>query len=294
MGSAIVSTALRLGRYATLSRVLLGVAAGVWIALAAVLACRVVREPDRVRDQARSPSALTAVAATAVLGGRLTELGWTWAGAATLAIALLLWLTLLAPVLQHWSTPTVGASLMLAVSTESLAVLAATLAAREHAAWLLYAACGPFVVGLAAYGAVMARFDLRQVAVGRGDQWITGGALGILALAGAQITLAALSLDQMVGLVSALKTTSTVLWVMAIAWLPILLSAEVLRPRLDYDVRRWSTVFPFGMYAACSFVVGVVVHSRPITDFAKIWVWVSVVVWLVVSAATLRRLHSGA
>jgi tellurite resistance protein TehA-like permease len=180
---------------------------------------------------------------------------------------------------------------MLAVSTESLAVLAAMLATGDHAAWLLYAAWPPFVAGLAAYVAVMARFDLRQVAVGRGDHWIIGGALGILALAGAQIMLAARSLDQMVGLVSALKTASTALWVMAIAWLPILLAAEVLRPRLDYDVRRWSTVFPFGMYAACSFAVGVAAHSRPITDFAKIWVWVSVVVWLVVSAATLGRLR---
>jgi hypothetical protein len=29
------------------------------------------------------------------------------------------------------------------------------------------------------------------------------------------------------------------------------------------------------MYAACSFAVGAAAHSRPITDFAKIWVWVS-------------------
>jgi hypothetical protein len=53
-----------------------------------------------------------------------------------LALALALWL-LLAPVLGNWTTPTVGVSFVLAVSTQALAVLAATLAASEarHGSW---------------------------------------------------------------------------------------------------------------------------------------------------------------
>jgi tellurite resistance protein TehA-like permease len=291
MGTGIVSTALLLDRHLTLSRALLAVTAAAWIALAGVLGSRAVRNPDRLRLEARSPAALTGVAATAVLGARLVNLGWLWAGAATLAIALALWLILLEPVLRSWTIPTVGVSLMLSVSTESLAVLGATLAIRERADWLLYAACAPFVLGLAAYLFVIARFDRRHLTAGRGDHWITGGALAISALAGAEITLAAHGLDQMVALHSALKTVSIVLWAVTVAWLPLLLAAEAARPRLDYDLRRWSTVFPVGMYAACSFAVGAAAHSRAITDFAKIWVWVSVVVWLIVSAAMLGRLR---
>jgi hypothetical protein len=34
--------------------------------------------------------------------------------------------------------------------------------------------------------------------------------------------------------------------------IPPLIISEIIRPRLSYDVRRWATVFPFGMYAACS------------------------------------------
>lgn len=64
---------------------------------------------------------------------------------------------------------------------------------------------------------------------------------------------------------------------------------EALHPRLGYDVRRWSTVFPVGMYAACSFIVGVAASAPAITDFARVWVWVAVAVWLVVFAAMLRR-----
>jgi tellurite resistance protein TehA-like permease len=93
------------------------------------------------------------------------------------------------------------------------------------------------------------------------------------------------------GVGGALKTMSIVLWVATMVWLPALLAAETLRRRLDYDLRRWSTVFPVGMYAACSFAVGATANSRPITDFAKIWVWVSVAVWLFVSAAMLGRLR---
>jgi len=57
----------------------------------------------------RSPAALTGVAGTAVLGIRVTLLGWSWAGIALLAIAVAFWLVLLTPVLTRWATPTVGA-----------------------------------------------------------------------------------------------------------------------------------------------------------------------------------------
>ncbi len=105
-----------------------------------------------------------------MLGTRLA-LGWNWAGVALLVIALTSWLLLLRPVLSHWVTPTTGVSLLLTVSTQSLAVLPATLAASERADWLLYAALAPFLLGLVFYVFVISRFDFRQIGVRRGDQW---------------------------------------------------------------------------------------------------------------------------
>ncbi|MGH2966372.1 MAG: hypothetical protein ACRDMH_13480 [Solirubrobacterales bacterium] len=61
-------------------------------------------------------------------------------------------------------------------------------------------------------------------------------------------------------------------------WLPVPVLAEALYPRPRYDVRRWSTVFPVGMYAACSFVVGAAASAPAITSFARVWVWVAVAV----------------
>lgn len=73
-------------------------------------------------------------------------------------------------------------------------------------------------------------------------------------------------------------------------WLPVLLLGELRRPRLRYGVRRWSTVFPVGMYAACSFVVGDVNGIAGIVRFAQVWVWVAVAVWAAVACGLGRAL----
>jgi hypothetical protein len=65
------------------------------------------------------PAALTSVAGSAVLGTRLTVLGWDWAGVALLVIAFVLWTALLVPVLAHWRKPTVGASPVLIAAIAS-------------------------------------------------------------------------------------------------------------------------------------------------------------------------------
>jgi len=289
MGTGIVSIALSLDGHETISRVLLILDVIVWLALAVLLPARATRDRERFLTDVRTPAALTSVAGTAVLGTRLAILGWQWAGVALLVIAFVVWAALLVPVLTHWRTPTVGASLLLTVSTESLAVLAATLAAPEHARWLLFAALVPFVLGLVFYVFVIARFDPRQLGVGRGDHWITGGALAISTLAAARITIGAKVFAVLGNGGGALKGVALVLWVLTMLWLPVLLLVEALRPRLRYNVRRWSTVFPVGMYAVCSFVVGIAVHAGAITSFARLWVWVALAVWALISAALVRR-----
>ena len=196
---------------------------------------------------------------------------------------------LLGPVLRHWELPTFGGSLILSVCTESLAVLAAAVAAAERATWLLFVALALCVLGLAFYVFVIVRFDLRQLIVGCGDHWITGGALALATLAAARITLAARSLGILGGALGTLESATVVLWVMSIAWLPVLVIAEAAWPRPGFDLRRWATVFPVGMYAACSGLGGSAAHASLMTTFAQVWVWIALAVWLVVSVATVGR-----
>ena len=150
--------------------------------------------------------------ATGIVSVDLSSAGDETLSRILLAIANVVWLPLVAPVLRHWVTPTVGVSFVLAVSAESIAMLSATLAPAVHAPGLAYAALVPLVLGLGAYVFVLARFDARQLLTGQGDHWVIGGALAISALAAGRIALGRAGLRDAVLLV---------LWGAAMAWLVV-------------------------------------------------------------------------
>jgi tellurite resistance protein TehA-like permease len=154
---------------------------------------------------------------------------------------------------------------------------------------LLYASIGPFLLGVALYVFVLAGFDFRELLKGLGDHWVSGGALAITALAAARISIGAHHLHLLGALGGALRTVPLVTWALSVAWLPALLAAEAAAPRLRYDVRRWATVFPVGMYAACSFDVGQAARAHGLVEFARVWVWVGFGLWVVVFVAMLWR-----
>jgi tellurite resistance protein TehA-like permease len=285
MGTGIVSVGLALDHHATLSGILFGIAAALWFGFVAAA----LRGRARWHEVARRPTVLTAVAATAVVGARLVLLRAGWAGYLLLALACALWLVLVPAVLRSWRTPTVGASFVLTVATESLAALAGLLAFHDRVGWLAVAALVPLALGLAAYGFVLARVDLRQLLTGRGDQWVFGGALAIAALACAPTASALAATSTLPGLRSPLDDTAVVLWAAAALWLPALLVGELVAPRLRYDSHRWSTVFPLGMYAACSLTTGRAIGADGIAELGRIWVWVALAAWLLVFAGMLGR-----
>ena len=65
------------------------------------------------------------------------------------------------------------------------------------------------------------------------------------------------------------------------------------RPRLTYDVRRWATVFPLGMYAACSFATGQVTGIAGIADFGHVWTWIAFTASLLALAGLFRHAWPG-
>jgi tellurite resistance protein TehA-like permease len=237
---------------------------------------------------------LTIVAGTAVLGDRIALFGATWAGYALLLLAVGLWIGLVPRAIRGLRTPTVGVSFMLTVATESIAVLAAVLALERRVAWLAVCALAPFVIGLAAYPFVLVRADLKQLLVGHGDQWIFGGALAIATLACARSSAALNAASTLAAVRPALRLITLALWAAAAAWLPVLLTAELRAPRLRYDLRRWSTVFPIGMYAVCSSATSSVGGIGGIGTFADVWIWIALAVWAIVLIGTLRHGAGGA
>ena len=275
MGTGIVSIALAADGQQTLSRMLFALAALVWLSQLAGIAQHELRLGEA--------ATLAVVAGTAVLGSRAALLGWTHVGAAALALALLATLVLLPAALVRLRSDVDGTAFLLVVAPESLAVLAALL----RPAWLADAALVPLGLGLVLYALVLSRFRLAELRDAQGDHWIAGGALAIATLACAQ------ELDAGVTLGGAMRIAALALWIAVLAWLGALAALEAVEPRLTYDARRWATVFPVGMIAACSFAAGRATGERALTSFARVWVWVALAVWLAVGISSslwaLRR-----
>ena len=282
MGTGIVSVAALLDGRETLSEALMWIALAGWLCLALLLLARFLFHRSRFLAEAAVPASLTGVAGTCVLGTRLTVYGWSWAGIALLVIGALFLLGLLPSVLQHWRRPTVGASFLLTVATQSVAVLCATLSVTEDRKGLAVVAAVLLLVGVLFYLWVLRDFDLRQLLVGRGDHWIAGGAVAISSLAAGRVVQAVDATGAIGDLRSFLDAVGVVLIVAELVWLPFLLAGEVARPRLRFTAVRWATVFPVGMYAASTFTVGAAGGHGWMTDFAQVWVWVAVAVWLAV------------
>ncbi|MFD5568078.1 tellurite resistance/C4-dicarboxylate transporter family protein [Streptomyces cadmiisoli] len=289
MATGIVSVGLYLEGYEVLSLAFLAVACAAWLALAAQFLVRLVRQSQRWMSEAATPAALTAVAATAVLGTRFSALRWQILAAALLASAAVLWAVLLTVAVRHRRRRMPGSVFLGTVATEALAVLGATLAKTESAAWLAHAALVLFWLGLVLYGFALARFDLRQVVEGAGDQWIACGALAISTLAGARLIAADgpdlyLWNDDADGV---LRTMTGALLVLDLAWYAVLLVAEIVRPRPGYDVRRWATVFPMGMTAAATAAVASTMDVPWLDVPGEVLLWIAVAAWLAAAVGTL-------
>lgn len=181
-----------------------------------------------------------------------------------------------------------GVSCVLTVATESLAVLAALLATEQRQAWLASATLAPLALGLVGYLFVLARSDLRQLLTGRGDHWIFGGALAIVTLACACTTEALAATSTLLSLHGLLENATLALWAAAL-WLPALLAGELISRRPGYDTLRWSTVFPFGMYAVSSIAAGSVTGIGSLGSFGRAFIWIALAPWMAVSAAMLHR-----
>ncbi|GAA1111338.1 tellurite resistance/C4-dicarboxylate transporter family protein [Kitasatospora arboriphila] len=287
MATGIVSVGLNLVGRETSSQVLLALAAAGWLLLALAFALTLLRDRDRWAANAATPPALTAVAATAVVGTRFSLAGWQSTAAVLLAIAAAAWPPLLISVLRHWKHHLPGVAFLVCVATEGLAVLAGTLALAGSGDWLAPAALAAFALGLVLYVAALLRFDVRQVLTGAGDQWISAGALAICALAGSKLT----AWPEWTGAGhTVLRDATLVLLTLDLAGYLVLLAAEIRRPRLRYNIRRWATVFPLGMSAVATLSTGSAAHLPWLNGLGHPLLWIAAGAWLITALALVRDL----
>ena len=79
------------------------------------------------------------------------------------------------------------------------------------------------------------------------------------------------------------------LWAGASIWLAVLVFSELRWRRLEYEPRRWATVFPLGMYAAASHTVAQVTGIDALLDVSHLMLWVATSSWLLVAVSTLQH-----
>jgi tellurite resistance protein TehA-like permease len=170
-----------------------------------------------------------------------------------LACGAVVWLVIVACVTRSRAGGRVerarGEWLLAVVATEGLAVLAATLAARDGAGVLREIAVVLFVLGGLLYvglgAALVVRLLRRPLRAGEltPDWWIVMGAAAIVALGAATL--------HGTGHVGPAGAAGVVAWALATMWIPVLVIGECLQARRlglpRFTPARWTMVFPLGM-----------------------------------------------
>ncbi|WP_327156023.1 tellurite resistance/C4-dicarboxylate transporter family protein [Streptomyces tubercidicus] len=288
MATGIVSIGLHLVGREVLSWILFVLAAIAWLALAVDFVRHLLRDRDRWAEEAGTPPALTAVAATTLLGTWVALEGWSGVAVAALVVAVLIWPVLLAAVVRHWRRRLPGTVFLVCVATQGLAVLGGTLVVSLPSGWLAWPALGCFLLGLALYAFAFRRFDLGQLRTGAGDQWVAGGTLAICALAGSKLL--AVPAWRGTALHDALRPLMLVTLALSVCWYAVLVFAEVRWPRPRYDMARWATVFPMGMTAVATLSIADAAAVGWLRTPGQVLLWAAAAAWALALVGLVRHL----
>ncbi len=260
----------------------------------------------------RGPSFLTTVAGSCVLGTQFVTLTpWVAVGAALWVLGIGLWLVLMYTFLTQMvigqakpslETGLTGAWLLLTVSTQSIAVLGATLVpyAGANALAMLAIATFAFLLGCMLYIPVISLIFDRWTFVHMAPEdlappyWITMGATAISTLAADRLIVYGSAWELLQQIVPFLKGLALMFWVFGSWWIPLLLILGgwrhlARRLPLRYDPQFWSMVFPIGMYTVATFVLAQETNLGVLFGVAHVLVYVALAAWLVVFVGLVRH-----
>ncbi len=315
MATGIVSVGMAANDWPLVSVILLGIAALAYLVLILLNVARIIRHRRAMAadfaDPARAFGFFTFVAASSVLGSRLSQEGFHFAALVLLLVATSAWILLgyvipwTAVLGERRVTPLSTANgtwFIWAVASQSIAVLAATLEVELEAwrapmgllavfSWsvgiFLYVAVGVFV------GIRMLSFPFRPTDL-TPPYWVAMGATAITVVAGARIVDMATApmVDATRGLIAG---AAVFFWAFG-TWLipPLILAGlwrhAIHRVPLNYEATLWSIVFPLGMYGVGSQFLGVVDDLPIVEAIGYAESWVALAAWLVTFVAMLAHI----
>jgi tellurite resistance protein TehA-like permease len=280
MATGIVSIGAILFERPVLAAGLFAFNLAAYVVVACLSPVRLIRFPQAffadMTDHRLGPGFFTAVAGSCILGAQfLLMLGSLAAATLFLALGVALWIgltyTIFAALTVKREKPALeegltGAWLIAVVATQSVAVLAASIAAEwtqplglelnffALSMWLWDGMLYIWIISLIFYRETFLAFSPGDLTP---PYWINMGAMAISTMAGAALVRNAGDAPFLAALLPFLKGFTVFYWATATWWIPLLLVLEVWqhviqRVRLRYDLLTWGAVFPLGMYAVAT------------------------------------------
>lgn len=306
MATGIVATLLHSVGATVPGDVLFGVAAALYVALAAVAVARVHRiGAIKAEIAAAGFTAMTVPAATAVLAGYSALRGWTEPALVVGAGAAATWLALgyLVPAQRVLDNTAAedgdrlrgadGTWFLWGVSTQSVAVVAGLLAPQLPGRGLGTVATLWWGLGTAQLVLVAALVAARMMLspLRPGDEvapyWVFFGSAAITILAGSE--LAALPPGERVLAPEFVTAVCVCLWAFATWLVPLLVALTIWQwrrsPEEDFvRLALWSIVFPIGMYGQATLRLGGATGMDWMSRIAHVDAWVAPMAWVAVAA----------
>ena len=318
MATGIVSIAAQMAGLEAVARglfVLNTIAYGV---LWALFLARMLRFAPRffgdMTDHLRGPGYFTVVAGTAVLGGQFVVLDGDFRVATVLWFAaIVLWVVLTYTIFAGFAVkehkPSLdrgisGAWLLAVVSTQSIGVLGALLAAHVGPPYereINFFALSMWLWGGMLYIWMMALIFYRYnfFALSPGDlsppYWINMGAMAISTLAGSLLIRNAADAPFLHSMLPFIKGFTVLYWATGSWWIPMLLLLGFWRHvhkrfPLRYDPLYWGGVFPLGMYAVCTHELIAAMGFDFLGWLPQAFAWIALVAWAATFAGLVHDL----
>ncbi|HET7619560.1 MAG TPA: tellurite resistance/C4-dicarboxylate transporter family protein, partial [Vicinamibacterales bacterium] len=267
-----------------------------------------------ITDHRQGPGFFTVVAATCVLGAQTIVI----AGAVGLALALwiaglALWVLLtygiFTALIVKQRKPSLGdgisgAWLLAVVATQSVAVLAALIAAHiaqpyrlelnflALSMWLWGGMLYIWMISLIFYRYTFFTFSPADLTP---PYWINMGAMAISALAGSLLILNADQAPFLQSLLPFLKGFTVFYWATGTWWIPMLIVLGVWRYGFrrfpfTYDPLYWGAVFPLAVYTVSTFRLAEAMHLDFLRPIPRVFVFIALAAWVATFAGLLRWL----
>lgn len=269
-------------------------------------------------DHGRGPGFFTVVAATCVLGTQFIILwgNYTVAGL-LLLLGIALWLVATYTIFTSFTIkenkPSLaeglsGAWLLAVVSTQSVSVLSAIIAAhleQPHrlqvnffalSMWLWGGMLYIWMISLIFYRYAFFKFSPGDLTP---PYWINMGAMAISTLAGAVLIMNATpEAPFLQTTLPFLEGFTIFFWATGTWWVPMLLILAIWRHiyrrfPLRYDPLYWGGVFPLGMYSVATFQMARAMHLDFLTTVSRVFIYIAFLVWTLTFVGLVRAMYRG-